>query len=283
MATPKISIVTPVYNAERTVARTLDALAGQHADFEHVAYDGGSKDGTCAIVESRLGTYPLRLMRGENLGVYGNVANAHKTTTGDVMGWINGDDFYMPWTLAVVERIFRDHPEVEWLTGIPAWHFEGHHSVVCQGYAPVFLQSAVRRGWHTGAGLGWLQQESMFWRRSLYERAGADGVLRRWKYAADFHLWRAFAKSAQLHTVSTVLAAFSVRQGQFSSVNRDKYDKECGVRGSVPGSGRIGQMVMRVMSQLLSRRVIYRTPFPSFETLPAAESPGAARTDGAAR
>ena len=49
-------------------------------------------------------------------GQYAAIDDGFRRTTGDVMGWINSDDLYMPWTLAVVKDIFHQLPEVEWLT-----------------------------------------------------------------------------------------------------------------------------------------------------------------------
>ena len=59
-----ISIVTPAFNAARTIRRTLDAMCRQKGQFEHLVYDGGSTDGTPDIVREYAGRYPVRLLRG---------------------------------------------------------------------------------------------------------------------------------------------------------------------------------------------------------------------------
>jgi glycosyltransferase involved in cell wall biosynthesis len=257
MSHPQISIVTPVYNAAATVARTMESLRSQKASFEHLVYDGGSSDSTCEIVESYLGKYPVRLIRGDNLGVYGNVANAHKQSTGPIMGWINGDDFYLPWTLAVVNRVFETHPEVDWITGIPGWYWEDGGLAECLPYAPVYIREFIRRGLQRRTEVGYLQQESMFWRRRLYEKVGADAILRRYRYAADYHLWKAFAAETELRTVGSMLACFTFRKNQFSQVYRAPYDEECDIRSGTKNLSFLGGAFNRVASVVLKRRVIF--------------------------
>jgi glycosyltransferase involved in cell wall biosynthesis len=256
-ARPYISVATPVWNAAATVRRTLEAAQRQKASFDHVVYDGGSSDNTRDIVSEFIGRYPVRLMQGENLGVYGNVANAHRTTTGEIMGWINGDDFYLPYTLSMVERIFRTRPDVHWIIGIPSWLWEGQDVWSVHGLAPIFSRALIRRGWHRANRLGCLQQESMFWRRSLFEKVEGDKVLRAFKYAADFQLWRAFAENTELHTVRSVLACFTRRPGQFSQVKRREYDLDCGIREGAMNLWPLGKLFLRIYSNLFYNRAIY--------------------------
>ena len=132
-----ISIVTPAFNAARTIRRTLDAMCRQKGQFEHLVYDGGSTDGTPDIVREYAGRYPVRLLHGENLGVYGNVANAYREARGDILGWINADDFYLPWTLSTVARVFEVHPSVHWISGIPGWYYEDEDLAETMSFAPV--------------------------------------------------------------------------------------------------------------------------------------------------
>ena len=256
MTSPYISIVTPVYNAAPTIRRTLDALKAQTADFEHVVYDGGSSDGTVEIVKSYLGTYPMRLIQGKNEGVYGNAANGHRQTTGEIMAWINGDDFYFPWTLRIVTEVFRRYPDVEWIIGMPTWNWEGTGIVSINSYAPIYFSSFIRRGWNRSNLFGCLQQESVFWRRGIYERVGGDEVLRKYRYAGDFHLWRRFAEVAQVRTVATALGCFTIRENQFSQAFKPEYEAECGIK---PGSARWTapcNLFNRIVGQVFNRRAI---------------------------
>src|SRR5204863_5895479 len=72
---------------------------------------------------------------------------------------------------------------------------------------------------------GWLQQESTFWRRSLWERAGGR-IDTRWKLAADFELWLRFFQHAELYAVDTPLAGFRQHGDQKTGQEKEFYQRE---------------------------------------------------------
>lgn len=228
-----ISIVTPVYNGLPQIRRSLDSLARQSVPFEHLVMDACSPDGTAAVAGEYRSKYNLTVISEPDEGFYDAIAKGFARSRGDVMAWLNAGDVYLPYTLSLVEWVFATHPEVDWITGIPAYCDEARDAVCTEPLVPVYSQGAIRRGWHNGCRLPFLQQESMFWRRSLWERAGGDELLRgkgRGKnYACDYHLWRRFARHARLRTVCGVLAAFATTKGQISEKFRKQYYLECGV------------------------------------------------------
>jgi glycosyltransferase involved in cell wall biosynthesis len=225
---PYITIVTPVLNAERTIARTLQSLQGQRSSFEHIVYDGGSTDATLAIVRGAGGASRPRVIQDTGCGLYESIARGFAGARGEVLAWLNADDVYFPHTLATVEHVFRNFPEVEWLSGVPSQYFENSGIAEVARFPPVYSQWAIRRGLYHDSMMGYLQQESLFWRRSLYERAGGAGVLRSHAVAADYHLWKRFAGFAELRTVRSVLASFSIREGQLSRARETEYLGETG-------------------------------------------------------
>ena len=68
-----------------------------------------------------------------------------------------------------------------------------------------------------------IQQESTFWRKSLYDHV--DGIDTDYKLAGDYALWVKFSNRTKLHTVNSVLAGFRVHEGQ-KSENRLAYCNE---------------------------------------------------------
>ncbi len=228
-----ISIITPVYNGATAIRPTLDSLSRQTVPFEHIVMDAASKDGTPDVVREYQGQYNVSVISEPDEGHYDAVQKGFAKAKGDILGWINAGDFYLPWTLRTVERVFEKYPEVEWITGIPAINYSAQGLIALWVVAPVYSQTLIRRGWHNGRDLPHVQQESTFWRRSLWDRAGGATLLKgqgRGKgYATDFHLWRRFAEHAPLKTVSCQLAAFSIMPGQITERLRDRYFQECGV------------------------------------------------------
>ena len=255
-----ISIVTPVLNGARTISRTLDALSVQRADFEHIVMDGGSTDDTESIVRRYEGRYPVQWHSQPDKSIYEGVWNGMQRTRGDIMAYINADDFYLPWTLATVRAIFESHPEVQWITGLPSWYFEERQVGVTTSIAPVFPKWAIRHGFASTRLMGFLQQESMFWRRSLWEKVDPRTVLNTYRYAADYHLWRRFAQHAPLRTVSTVLACFTISDNQISGKFRDKYLEECGIHKGDFSLSASKRMLSRVISNLLCGQVLKASP-----------------------
>ena len=124
---PRISIVTTCLNASRFIEDTIRSVLSQnYPDLEYVIVDGGSTDGTTEIIEK----YTDRMAHWEcrpGCSHYDGINIGLSRTTGDVLGWINADDLYTPWALQTVGAVFRDLPEVEWITsGYPlTWDTSG--------------------------------------------------------------------------------------------------------------------------------------------------------------
>jgi glycosyltransferase involved in cell wall biosynthesis len=216
-----ISLVTPNYNYGRTLARTLDSvLAQNYPALDYLVLDDGSTDDSVEILRRRRGAF--RWDRHANRGQYPTINRGFAETTGEIMGWINSDDILLPWTLQTVAEIFTAFPEVEWITGAPAViQNDAIHEV---GPTRPFAQTALRLGCYGGGSWGVVQQESTFWRRRLWERAGP--LREDLRFAADFELWTRFARHAELAASATVLGGFTIHANNRSRVNRDRYAAE---------------------------------------------------------
>jgi len=221
----KISIVTASYNAGNFIRSTLQSVLSQgYPDLEYIVIDGASTDGTCEIIESfsdRLKVYISEPDKGQ----YHAIQKGLELSTGDIMGWINADDVYMPWTFSVVAEIFEKYPQVQWITGLPGFLNEKGQYVCIYANAAAYPRHFIKNGWYRDHLAGYLQQESMFWRRSLWEKtSGLDLSL---DLAADFKLWTEFAQHAELVQVTAPLAAFRKRPGkQKSSIDSADYQNE---------------------------------------------------------
>jgi len=136
---------------------------------------------------------------------------------------------YTPWAFQVVNEIFSTLPEVEWLTTLCPimWSASGTPIYCAQrgGY--------TRQGFFKGTNvpdnawysLGAIQQESVFWRRALWEKAGAK-LDTNYPLAADFELWARFFQHANLYTVSVPLSGFRAHSNQRSVSQFKQYQQE---------------------------------------------------------
>ncbi len=90
----KISVITVCYNSAATLGDTLASVAAQnHPDIEHIVIDGGSTDGTRALVE-REGGHVKVFVSEPDKGIYDAMNKGLAHATGDVVGFLNSDDVY---------------------------------------------------------------------------------------------------------------------------------------------------------------------------------------------
>ena len=88
----KISIVTVSYNSAATIADTLRSVREQtHTDIEHIVVDGGSIDGTLAVVK-REGAHVVRLLSEPDRGIYYAMNKGFALASGEMVGFLNADD-----------------------------------------------------------------------------------------------------------------------------------------------------------------------------------------------
>ena len=144
------------------------------------------------------------------------------------MAFINSDDKYLPWAFHVVSSIFSDCPEVEWLTTgrMLEWNAEGVPATI--KHSDGFARRLFYSGYYLSSHPAWcgmhIQQESTFWRRSLWEKAGAAVVS---DYFLDFELWCRFWKCAPLYTVPVALGGFRIHSGSLSCQNPAGWNRGC--------------------------------------------------------
>jgi glycosyltransferase involved in cell wall biosynthesis len=197
---PRISIVTPSLNQADYLEHTLRSVLDQgYPNLEYVVVDGGSTDGSLAILDR----YASRLTWSVSEPDDGHAAAINKGfshTTGEIMAWLNSDDTYLPWTFAVVAEIFSAYPEVEWIVGTGSSWDRNSRLIRTTGYRRNLHDYLLGR-------YAWIQQESVFWRRSLWDRAGG-GLSEGYRLAVDGELWSRFFLEARLHFVECVIGGF---------------------------------------------------------------------------
>lgn len=217
-AVPKISIVTPSYNQAEFLEQTISSVLNQnYANLEYVVIDAASTDGSVDIIREqaeRLTYWVSEPDKGHADGL--NKGFTH--TNGEIMGWINSSDVHYPWTLQTVAQVFTDVPEAKWITGVPTH--------LADGMAPQNINPVYRNVYDFLSGdYCWLQQESIFWRRSLWDAAGGhlDTSL---KSACDFEQWLRFFQLAPLYHVNTILAGFRYHDDRLGGLANDPYRDE---------------------------------------------------------
>ena len=208
----KISVVTPSYNQGQYLEETIKTIMSQdHKNVEYIIVDGGSRDNSIDIIKRYAADLFWWVSEPDN-GRGDSLNKGFSHSTGEIMAWLGCGDAYFPWTFKVVSEIFATFPEMEWLTtGIPSIWYDEH--------TPCFASTKKgysREGFLDGKYLPWrdyVQQESTFWRRSLWDRAGGFIDSKR-KDMPDLELWLRFCRFADLYSVSIPLGGFRIHGGQ---------------------------------------------------------------------
>lgn len=205
---PLISIVTPSFNQGRFVERTLrSALDQQYPALELIVQDGGSTDETGQILErfrNRLHRVESRRDRGQAHAI--NLGFRH--ATGTILAYLNSDDLLLPGALAYVAGFFADNPEVDAVYG---------HRIVIDAQDREVGRWIMPR--HQTGALAWndyIPQETMFWRRRLWDKVGGE-INENLHSALDWDLVLRFHQAgARIVRLPRFLGAFRIHPQQKS-------------------------------------------------------------------
>ena len=101
----KISVVTTLFNARETVADCLDSVAAQtYPQREHIVIDGGSGDGTLALLQQRRAQLAMLVSEPDG-GIYFGLNKGIARATGEVVGLLHADDVYADTQVLVRMRV----------------------------------------------------------------------------------------------------------------------------------------------------------------------------------
>ena len=115
--TPKISIITVCYNSARTIEQTIQSVISQgYAPLEYIIIDGGSTDGTLAIIK-KYAEHITKYISEPDGGIFDAMNKGIRLAAGDIIGMINSDDWYADGALYCVSSFFVVHPWVKMIHG----------------------------------------------------------------------------------------------------------------------------------------------------------------------
>lgn len=175
---PKLSIVTPSYNQGQFLEETiLSVLDQKYSNLEYIIIDGGSTDESVEIIrryEKHLAYWVSEKDRGQVQAINKGI----EKTTGDLFGFINSDDVYLPGAFNTVVEHFQNHPATEWVCGDTMMFGEGLATELISAVVPKSAAHAL--SWAYKA-----PQPGHFWKRELVQ----DGFDEEWRYDFDHDLY----------------------------------------------------------------------------------------------
>lgn len=221
----KLSIVTPSYNQAPYLCQTIDSVLSQQGAFslEHIVIDGGSTDGSVDLLRD-IDDPRLLWVSEDDQGQTQAINKGLLRATGDVVGYLNSDDLYVPGALAAVNQAFDEHPQANWLIG---------QCVVIDDQGREIRRSVTRYKnrrlrryrYHALLRENFISQMGVFWRRSFGEQVGPlDETL---YYTMDYDLWLRMGGQGDPLVMDQVLAQFRLHSGSKSGeVNREQFDEQ---------------------------------------------------------
>lgn len=215
MKLPKISVITPTLNQAQFIERTITSVLDQgYPNLEYIITDGGSSDGTVDLIrkyESHLAYWVSEKDGGQSNAINKGL----KRATGDIIAYINSDDYYLDGAFQRVATAYLDNPDVD------LWHgrcriVDQHGAKVDERVGSIKRYDEVLDLW----GVWWKQrnfvQPEVFWTRRIGDKVGA--------FREDLHLvmdyeyWlRIFAAGGTAGFIDAELAAFRLQPNQKST------------------------------------------------------------------
>jgi len=193
-----VSIVTPSYNQAAYLEQTLISVLEQdYPRLEHFVVDGASTDGSVDVIRKyadRLTWWVSEKDSGQAEAINKGLARAN----GEILAWLNSDDYYLPGAILGAVKAFHENPDVVLVYG-NMLAVDGHGNTINMlKYNQLTLEDLLC--------FQIIGQPAVFFRREAYERA--SGLDPSYHYFLDHHLWLRIALQGQiLHMDETWAAA----------------------------------------------------------------------------
>ena len=244
----KISIITVCFNSAETIADTLKSIVNQtHEDIEQIVVDGGSNDSTLALVRDQ--ALPGVIVISEpDKGIYDAMNKGIAVATGDVIGFINSDDFYpSPGVLAVVASAFESSGADCCYGDLCYVQQEDVSKIVRFWRSSPFASGKFSRGWCP-------PHPTFFVRREVYTRLGGFDLS--FNIAADFELMMRYLERA--HITSRYIPQVLVKMRLGGTTNRsfiNIFKQNMEIRRALSSIGRRSSLVRFIFNKLFIRLI----------------------------
>ena len=219
---PVIAIVTPSYNQAEYLEQTIQSVLqqdGRGIEFElrYAVIDGGSQDDSLEIIQrydAQLDYWCSEKDRGQTHAINKGFARI----SGDIYGYINSDDFYLPGAFRRVVQAFGESPEIDLLHGI-CQKVDAEGLPLKQQLGEIRNLTEIVDLWERWLrpknNLNFIQPE-VFWSSRLAQCLGPFNE--QLHYTMDFDYWlRGFDLGMKVQAIEVPLAAFRIHQAQKTS------------------------------------------------------------------
>jgi len=196
---PLVSVITPSYNQGKFIRETIDSILNQdYPNLEHIVVDGGSTDQTVSILqEYARKDLRFRYVSEPDNGQSHAINKALAMARGEIVGWLNSDDTYVPGAVRKAVLALQKQPACGMI--------HGHCQVIDESgvaYSTFTSEQAAdaQKLYHSCV----ICQPSAFIRSHVFRQMG--GVDERLHFCMDYDLWMRIAKAYPIGFVPEFLA-----------------------------------------------------------------------------
>lgn len=207
----KISIITVCFNSEKYIKDSIESVINQtYTNIEYIIIDGASKDKTIDIIKS-YGNKINRFISEPDNGIYDAMNKGLKMATGDYLGILNSDDFYIH--NKVIESVVHElkHKKTDSLFAdliyVDNLNTENH---VRYWKSKPFIKNSFKKGWHP-------PHSTFFVKNEIYKKLGFFSL--DFKLAADFELMLRFLEKHQISSCHFPQPLIKMRLGGATNKN----------------------------------------------------------------
>jgi glycosyltransferase involved in cell wall biosynthesis len=242
----KISVITVCYESAETIGQTLRSVRNQTYDtIEHIIVDGGSTDTTLEVVAA-MGPHVARLISERDKGIYDAMNKGIALATGDIIGFINADDFYpSPDVLSTVAKAFESSSADSCFGDLCYVHQSNVSRIVRYWKSCIFKPGLFEKGWCP-------PHPTFFVRRAVYQRLGGFNL--DYKIAADVELMARFLVAGRISSYYIPQVLVHMRLGGTTNRNlRNIIKQNLEIRRGLLAQGLRFSWFEFVWNKLLSR------------------------------
>ena len=193
-----VSIITPSFNQANYLEQTLRSVLEQdYARIEYIVIDGGSTDGSVEIIRKYKDRFAYWVSEKDN-GQAEAINKGLVRAKGEIVAWLNSDDYYLPNTISEVVKAFEENPDILMVYGDVLAVDEQGQTINVLKYRQLSFEDLIC--------FQIVGQPSVFFRRAALEKVGLlDASLH---FLLDHHLWLRIAQQGKiLHVPQTWSAA----------------------------------------------------------------------------